>query len=239
MAKRQTFYIEGKTFQTKAEFKDFVKTILNKYELNKPIDAADFLFISELLKRHPEYDRKIGSGIKAIVIKIDGNWGKTRCFHIQRTDGTETDFSYIHCIDYDTSREPMKMFKQSSRSAVKDQIISHLSNYISRTKDRNGNIICQKSQAKINKEQAEVDHIPPITFDRIVSDFLLIKNIEPSKIEYIGFGDNEYRKEFKDENLKIEFANYHKQVAKLRIISKQENLTQKKKNFDEQLKIEF
>ncbi len=37
MAKRQTFNIKDQTFQTKAEFKDFVKVILNKYEINKAI----------------------------------------------------------------------------------------------------------------------------------------------------------------------------------------------------------
>lgn len=239
MAKRQTFNIKDQTFQTKAEFKDFVKVILNKYEINKAIGTADLQFISELLKRHPEYDKKVGNGIKAIVIKMDGNWGKTRCFHIQRIDGTETDFSYINCIDNDTSREPMRMFRHSARSAVSDQIISHLSNYISRNKDSNDNVICQKSQTKINKEQATVDHIPPITFDRIVTDFLSLKNIEPSQIDYIGFGDNEYNKEFKEESMRIEFSNYHRQVAKLRVISKHENLTQKKKNFDEQLQLKF
>jgi hypothetical protein len=239
MAMRQTFQIGDNYFKTKAEFKDFTKAILNKYELNKAIDTTDFEFISELLKRHPECERKIGSGIKDIVIRTDGNWGKTRCFHIQRTDGTETDFSYINCIDNDTSREPMRMFKQSARSAVKEQVVSHLSSYVSRTKDSTDNVVCQKSKTKIHKEQATVDHIPPITFDRIVNDFLQIKKIEPSQIEYVGFGDNEYNKQFKDESMRTEFANYHRQVAKLRVISRQENLTQKKKNFDEQITIEF
>lgn len=193
MAKRQAFSIGDKMFQTKAEFKEFVKIILRKYEINNAINVEDLQFISELLKRHPEYDAKIGSGIKAIVVKTDGNWGNTKCFHIQRTDGTETDFSYITCIDNDRSREPIKMFKQSARSAVRDQIVSYLSNYISRNKDINDNVMCQKSQTKINKEQATVDHIPPMTFDKIITDFISIKKIDPSQITYVGFGDNEYR----------------------------------------------
>ncbi len=239
MAKRQSFQILQKTFQTKAELKDFTKAILNKYELNITIAMADFTFISELLKRHPEYELKIGSGIRAIIIRTDGNWKKTRCFHIQRTDGTETDFSYINCIDNDTSKEPMRMFKLSARSAIEEQIVSYLSSYISRTKDNNDFVVCQKSQTKIHKGQATVDHIPPITFDKIVTDFLRIKSIDPSQIDYMGFGDNEYNKEFKEENLRTEFADYHRQVAKLRVISKQENLTQKKKNFNEQIAFEY
>lgn len=151
MAKRQTVTIGEFTFQTKAECKEFVKTILNKYQINTPVDKPDLEFISELLKRHPEYETKVGSGIKEIVIKLDGYWVKTRCFYIVRTDGTYTDFSYGNCIDNDTSREPFKMFNQSARSAVKDQIISHLSTYIKRTKDANEKVVCQKSQIKIHR----------------------------------------------------------------------------------------
>lgn len=229
MAQRQTINIGEKVFKTKAESKEFVKAILNKYELENSLNTADFEFICELLRRHPEYEKKRGVGINEVVIKLDKNWGKTRCFHIKRIDGTETDFSYLHCIDNDISKEPVKMFKQSARSAVEDQIVSHLLNYIRRTIDNENNIVCEKSQLKISREQATVDHIPPITFDKILNDFLKLKNIEPSQIEYKGFGDNEYKKEFKDEQIKTEFANYHRQVAKLRVISKHENLTQKKR----------
>ena len=239
MAQRQTINIGEKIFKTKAESKDFVKAILNKYELQNSLDTTDFQFICELLKRHPEYDKKLGVGITKIIIKLDGNWGKTRCFHIKRIDGTETDFSYLNCIDNDTSREPLKMFKQCARSAVKDQVVSHLSNYIRRTIDNDNNVVCEKSQLKIRREQATVDHTPPITFDKILNDFLKLKNIEPSQIEYTGFGDNEYNKEFKDEQIKSEFANYHRQVAKLRVISSDENLRQKKKNFNEQTELNF
>ncbi len=239
MAQRQTIIIGKEVFKTKAESKDFVKGILNKYELQDSLAPTDFQFICELLKRHPEYDDKIGVGIKEIVIRLDGYWGKTRCFHIKRIDGTETDFSYLHCIDNDTNKEPIKMFTQSARSAVKEQIVLYLSNYLRRTIDNDNNVICEKTKLKISRDQATVDHIPPITFDKILNDFLKLKNINPSLIEYTGFGDNEYNKEFKDEHIKTEFANYHRQVAKLRVISRHENSTQKKKHFNEQLELDF
>jgi hypothetical protein len=239
MAKRQTFNLLDKTFQTKADFKEFFKTILNKYDLNAAIGDTDLQYVSELLKRHPEYQKKIGSGINEIVIKTDGKWGKTRCFHIQRTDGTQTDFSYINCIDNEISREPMRMFRLSARNAVEEQIIAHLSSYISRNKDNTDNVLCQKSRTKIHKKNATVDHIPPMTFDKIVTDFLQFKKLDPSQIEYVGFGDNEYHKEFKDNNIKTEFENYHRHVAKLRVISRHENLTQKKKSFGQQIALDL
>lgn len=239
MGKQLVFNIGDNVFKTKNDLKNFTKSILNKYSFNSPIDTIDYNFICELLKRHPEYDRKVGSGIKSIVIRPDGHWGKTRCFHIICIDGTETDFSYINCIDNDTSREPLRMFKLSARGAVEGQIITHLSNYIRRTIDGNNNVVCEMEKIRIKREEATVDHIPPLTFDKIVEGFIKMKNIDPSQIEYTGFGDNEYNKQFKDPYIKTQFATYHKTVAKLRVISKHNNLTQNKKNFSKQIEIKF
>jgi hypothetical protein len=68
---------------------------------------------------------------------------------------------------------------------------------------------------------------------------LEVKKLNPADIEYDGFGDNEYNKKFKDKILEVEFSNYHKQVARLRVISKHENLIQKKKGFVSQLSIQY
>jgi hypothetical protein len=239
MKERPTFEIAEKVFKTKTELKTFTKTILNKYVVNNSLDKSDLEFITELLKRHPEYENKIGKGINDIVVRTDMRWQKTKCFHIVRVDGTETDFSYLSCIDNDTRQEPIKMFKLSARSAIADQVVQHLVNYKSRMIDADGYMPCEKTRTKIKYEDATVDHTSPMTFNKIVEDFLTLKNIVVSEIEFTGFGDNEYYKQFKDENLKQEFSDYHREVAILRVISKQSNLTQKKKNFEHQTQINF
>jgi len=239
MKERPTFEIAEKIFKTKLELKTFTKAILNKYKVKDSLEKSDFEFVAELLKGHPEYEKKIGKGIKDIIVRTDTQWQKTKCFHIVRVDGTETDFSYLNCIDNDTHQEPIKIFKLSARSAIADQIIQHLVNYKNKTIDKEGCVLDEKMRVKIKYVEATVDHTPPMTFNKIVEDFITIKNVNPAQIEYIGFGDNEYRKQFKDELLRKEFSVYHRQVAKLRVVSKQSNLTQKKKNFDHQAEINF
>ncbi len=121
MGKKVRIIVANKEFETKSALQTFTKAILNSYPLYHHLSQDDQFFISELLKRHPEHDKKVGSGIQSIQIKPDGHWGTTRCFYIIRTDGSETDFSYGHCINNDTSREPLKMFKSAARSSIENQ----------------------------------------------------------------------------------------------------------------------
>jgi hypothetical protein len=237
MRKTQAFQIGNKSFNNKASLILFIKGILNKYDLNACVNNDDLSFLKFLLTLHPDYLVKVGCGVKAIKIKLDGHWGKTRCFHILRIDGTETDFSYLNCINNSASKEPLKMFKEAARTAIAEQVVTYLINYIKRTIDSNGKVICEKTRTKILRQEAVVDHTPPITFDKIVMDFLEVKKLDLQQIEYHGFGDNEYNKRFKDEKLAKEFSEYHKRIAKLRVISKHQNLTQKKKGFGEQLQL--
>jgi Protein of unknown function (DUF3223) len=82
--------------------KDDCKSILSKYaeKLSHPslasnqsfLDAAEIALVYEALQRHPKADAKIGCGVKAIFVQRD-RFGSF-CFHLQRVDGSEEDFSY-------------------------------------------------------------------------------------------------------------------------------------------------
>lgn len=78
--------------QAKAEF----QRILKAAPLRTPLTGADldlvWLLISE--GQHPEKAEKIGAGITAIDVRLNGRYG-TRGFWLVRTDGTEADFSYL------------------------------------------------------------------------------------------------------------------------------------------------
>ena len=96
--------------------------------------------------------------------------------------------------------------------------------------DKDGNIICEATGVKLKMYEEEVDHVSPLTFDEIVNNFVGLKRIDLSKVGYTGLGDNEVEKHFADENLRNEFAEYHKSVARLQVVSRTHNRTQKKKN---------
>lgn len=62
-------------------------------------DPTHVTFLTALVKRHPEADDKIGSGIAGFKVQVnpDGT-GNTRCFWVIHPDGTATHFSFKSCL---------------------------------------------------------------------------------------------------------------------------------------------
>lgn len=225
---RKSIEIADKIFGSKKEAEEFIKSILHKYNIGDELNTDDFEFIYGLLEMHPDNVSKKGIGIRTIKINKDKVWGTTRCFYLIRIDNTETDFSYKKCLTPSIHKDPKKNFRASGRSAIWEQIIN-FSNQQFLQLDNNEKIKCELTGVLLNKNQVAVDHTPPITFDKIVDDFIKDRNLDIITIEYVGFNDNEFRREFKDKSIKDDFSRYHKQVAKLRLIDRIENLKLKKK----------
>lgn len=62
-------------------------------------DPAHVAFLTALIKRHPEADRRIGSGIAGFKVQVNPQGtGNTRCFYVIRTDGSQEDFSIKKCL---------------------------------------------------------------------------------------------------------------------------------------------
>lgn len=70
--------------------------MLNRYRPSDTVSPADATDLAELLKRHSEYEAKLGGGIDHFEV-MKAEYG-TQCFRIVRLDGTSDDFSYPHCI---------------------------------------------------------------------------------------------------------------------------------------------
>ncbi len=88
--------IAGEVFATKKDLTVRVRAIVSKYRFGDFLDAADTDFCMALFKFHTESQRKIGSGVSKIEIRRD-EYGK-KYMHIHRTDGTDTDISWTHCV---------------------------------------------------------------------------------------------------------------------------------------------
>ncbi len=94
----KTYTIAGKEFATKKATAEFIKSILYKYNLNDKLVGEDFDFVSELLKRRPDYQEKVGVGVKEFIVRRHEKWGNTRCFYVVRTDGSSEAFGYRDCL---------------------------------------------------------------------------------------------------------------------------------------------
>src|SRR5438105_1111764 len=116
--------------------------------------------------------------------------------------------------------DPLKLFKTAARRAVEKEIINFKHNIFYRFQDTNGKIKCAISGELIGKENADVDHIPPSTFDRIVKDFITERNLDIGSVIFTSGDIYKVSKAFADESIQRDFASYHNQVCKLRIIER-------------------
>lgn len=102
MVRRQGIVIGGEVFTTQAEARERFRGILYKYRLGETIDAADAQFMTSALQRHPEAATKIGSGIQSFQVRA-ADFG-TRCFWVDRVDGTSEKFSFNACYKLASSK---------------------------------------------------------------------------------------------------------------------------------------
>ena len=90
--------ISDKTFKTKSEAKDYIRDIIKKSCLFDLIDEdhKHFDFFVELINRHPNFEEKIGSGIKSFYFYLDNYYKKV--LGITRIDGSDVSVSRNKCI---------------------------------------------------------------------------------------------------------------------------------------------
>lgn len=228
MAKSNKYKINNIEFKSQKALLDNCKTILNKYKIDSIVSIEDKNFLLELLKRHDEFEIKVGVGIDNIIVKKAPKFNN-KCFFIIRKDGSITDFSYIYCVNNYKDNEPFRMFRDAARTSILAQINEYKTIYINKTTKNKERILCEVSNIEYPYKECHVDHIPPNTFDKIIKDFINKNDLDLNTLEYFGFEDNQTEKRFKDEELENKFKEYHKKHAKLRFIYKKYNLSKNKK----------
>lgn len=83
-------------FDTKGEAEEFLKSMLYKYDLGDRVDDEDAVVLRGALSHHPDVAQKVGSGITHFSVR-SADFG-TRCFWVNRADGTSEKFSIGSCV---------------------------------------------------------------------------------------------------------------------------------------------
>lgn len=83
-------------FARKGDAEEYLKSMLYKYELGDRVSADDAKILTILLERHSEAEEKIGGGVSHFSVR-SADFG-TRCFWLNRTDGTTEKFSARSCL---------------------------------------------------------------------------------------------------------------------------------------------
>ena len=83
-------------FERKGDAIAFLKEMLGRYDLGDRVNAGDAVFLRAALENHPDSAKKIGCGIDYFSVR-SADFG-TKCFWVNRPDGTTEKFSITASI---------------------------------------------------------------------------------------------------------------------------------------------
>ena len=214
-------------FNTKKSVIEYIqKNILYRYGIEDVLSSDHFNFMMDLLSHHPWKEQKIGNGIETIGVMVSPKWG-TKCFCLKRIDGSVTDFSFKECLSPSTL---VVDFKKACRAVIDPCMRDYKYEYYNKHQKDDKTIICPVLYIPVKKEDSEVDHKPPKTFNFLVKKFIDENEIEIKKGIFEDHEDLDTVIKFKSD-LSDKWHVFHDRNADLRVISIKANrgkITEKK-----------
>ncbi|RQG06589.1 hypothetical protein IPC234_19735 [Pseudomonas aeruginosa] len=83
-------------FERRGDAVAYLKAMLRRYDLGDRVKADDAVILRAALEHHPNATEKIGCGIADFSVRT-ADFG-TKCFWVNRTDGTTEKFSITGSI---------------------------------------------------------------------------------------------------------------------------------------------
>jgi hypothetical protein len=142
-----------------------------------------------------------------------------------RPDGSGTDFSYRHCITQNPPSRKQEV-SQALRRVVRFDLYTARDQFFAENKDANGLVLCAATGERIGRDQAQMDHRPPMTFEVIVTTFLAGRGLAIDHVPITTGQDNQVAPEITDQALAEAFRRYHAGVAALDLVKAFTNLSQ-------------
>jgi hypothetical protein len=176
-----------------------------------------YLFLRELIKRHPNYHQKIHHGIKAFQIKTN-QYGYLH-LDIVRDDDTVIDISWNQCVKPPSKESRIKTTQtQALRYSVQPQITDFY-----RSREGTKLCVCAACDIPINtKGECDIDHCRT-DFKDIVSNFKVILVNEGYSLPSL-YDDCPvtYKPTFRaiDKELELKWIKFHSDSAVLQILCK-------------------
>ncbi len=170
--------------------------------------------IENVFNRHPNWVHKRGVGIKHIEVR--NNKYNQKSFYIVRTDGSETDISFVKSITYPNK---ISRIMRACRTSVLPEILK-IRNNIKLP------FVCPITGETINdKHLIHIDHYD-LTFEDLFYKWLDGKNIDELYEKTLkSKEDNNIEPYFDDDEINKDFLEFHNNHTHLRVVSKTANLS--------------
>lgn len=207
--------VRGETFSTQESLKRRIRAIISRAPYHVPLVESDRGFLIEVLRRHHDWLAKQGVGIAAVVVRLNpppGFGTATRGLWLIRLDGSEVDISWLVPLQRGGARSVKNDVALAARREISDQTRALFERL-------------RGTQCPLCNEpllNGNVDHIAPLTFDRLLGDWLVQESLNLHDIKIADLG---IENAFLDRELADRWSRYHSADAKLRVIHPGENLS--------------
>ena len=220
----------GRSWKTQTAALAHFKEMLHRYVDNETIeDRSDHDDLIALLERYDAVETdspsKIGVGVDLFLRKRNGFDGfSTPGFWVRRTDGTETDFSYIWAVKGEPKSNAQE-FYDACRAAVAADLTATKKRHFKEHGDAHGRVPCEISGKLITIDEAHLDHAYP-AFGHLVVTFRAARGWQHGVPEGVLTkpADGQTTTTFIDAVIGQAFRDFHHQAAMMRIIEKSANL---------------
>ena len=205
------------SLKTKAEVEHKIRQIVGKYRDRMPLDDADAAFCHQVLQHHYHYPLKVGAGVTHVEVRTNPSWnGATRGFWFVRNDNTAVDISWVVALQPGGRPTTKNNVTCAARYEIFPQIHAvHADGECSFCP------LC--NEGMVRGFDLHVDH--EVHFDDLLSDWLTQNNLayEDLEIEDLGLDS-----QFADRSLAVEWQQWHRENAVLRLTHALCNLSRRK-----------
>jgi hypothetical protein len=216
---RHTITIGERIFPTKGAAKEHVRAIREAATPDAIITGADGEFLIELVKRHPDADEIAGPGIAGVTFRKNATYGEAGglVLYVLRADGTEMAVAPNNCLSPRSRRaEVVGTFRYAIREGTIDykrQQMAWLPEFI----------VCPETGGRLPTAAAEVDHVGPWTFRRILDAFSRERGIDIESVELMSRVDGDFGQELADKALERDWKEFHDLRAAYELVSPEGN----------------
>lgn len=232
MPKKPIELSNGRRWDSQGEAKAYFTELRDRYPHNTPIDdPTDHDDLLALLERYDtailEDPLKTGAGVAYFETRINrAHGGANVGFWVVRTDGTETDFSFIKAIAAAPAPQA-QLFADACRSAVDDDIVTAKARYFADHGDQDQRVECPVSGVRLRRGDARVDYsLTP--FRKLALEFREIQGWDMAAAisQVSASSDAQLTATFKDSIIADGFRHHHHANARVRVVSKAATPTQ-------------
>jgi hypothetical protein len=127
-----------------------------------------------------------------------------------------------------TQRPPTRKreVSQAFRRVVRFDLYKARDQFFAANKDAEGFVVCAETGERISRDQAQMDHRAPLTFEVIVRTFLASQGLALDQVPITSGRDEQVSPEIADSALAERFRGYHAKVALLDLVKDTANLVQ-------------